>query len=141
MSQENENPEVGSDEPESTDDAESETNEDPMEGAPEDNTDESESTDEPEDTDSEPVEKSDDPILKALAAMEDRINKRFDKVEAEVDEVRGVAKAAEATVEKAMKRRADSKGGGNDSTTKVKTEKKEGNDPSSFKGVLNLPGL
>jgi hypothetical protein len=140
MSQEIEDTEVVDDDQQTTDEDTEDTEEETSEDATVDTDDEN--ADEPEDAPAEePVAKTGDPVLKALAAMEGRMNKRFDKIEGEVEEVRGVAKAADEKVEKAMKRRADSKGGGNDSTTKVKTEKKDGDDPASFKGVLNLPGL
>ena len=89
-------------------------------------------------SDDVPVEKIDDPILKALIAMEGRMNKKFDTIEKSVDEVRGVAKTADEKVEKALLRRADSKGGENDSTTKVTEKGKKDNDPSSFTGILGL---
>lgn len=145
MSQENENTEVVDDVQQTTEEetseeetSEEETSEEETseEETSEENTGE-ETTDESEVA---PVAKSDNPILQALAAMETRINKRLDKIEGEVDEVRGVAKAADKKVEKATKRRADSKGGGNDSTTKVETTKGK-DDPASFKGVLGLSGL
>jgi len=81
-----------------------------------------------------------DAILAALAAMEKKFDQRFEGIEKSVEDIRGVANASAEQVNKALRKRADSKGGAPDSTTKV-TEKKNSKDEGSFAGVLGLPGV
>lgn len=149
MDNDNDSAEVVIDDPQATDDgsadAPEETPVDAPEGEPTDEPTDDASDDASDDAgddsdlpDDAPVAKTDDPILKAIAAMEGRMTKKFEKIEQSVEDVRGVAKAADEKVEKAMLRRADSKGGDNDNTTKVTEKGNAKDDPSSFKGVLGL---
>jgi len=83
---------------------------------------------------------ADDLILKAIAAMEKKFDQKFGDVEKAIDDVRGVANASAEKVDKALRKRADSRGGAPDSTTKVAETKKK-KDEGSFSGVLGLPGV
>lgn len=94
-----------------------------------------------EEPEAQPATKgTDDPILKALAAMEKKFDQKFGDVEKAIDEVRGVANASVEKVDKALRKRADSRGGAPDSTTKVAETKKK-KDEGSFSDVLGLPGV
>jgi hypothetical protein len=83
---------------------------------------------------------TDDPILKAIAAMEKKFDQKFGDVEKAIDDVRGVANASAEKVDKALRKRTDSRGGAPDSTTKVAETKKK-KDEGSFSDVLGLPGV
>jgi len=89
----------------------------------------------------EPVAKSDNLVLKAIEALEKKLDekfeKKFDAVEKSLDDIRSMAKASEEKVDKALRKRADSRGGAPDRTTKV-TEKSNTKDEGSFTGVLGL---
>ena len=89
----------------------------------------------------EPVAKSSDVVLQAIQALgkklDEKFEKKFGEVEKSLDDIRKVAKASEEKVDKALLKRADSRGGAPDRTTKV-TETSKSNDESSFSGVLGL---
>lgn len=89
----------------------------------------------------EPVEKSNNTVLSAIAALEKKLEAKFehkfDEVAKSLDSIRRMAEASEEKVDKALRKRADSRGGAPDRTTKV-TEKSNGNDESSFSSVLGL---
>lgn len=83
-----------------------------------------------------------DAILAAIAAMEKKFDTKFDDVRKEIGEVREVATGASEKVDKAMRTRADSRGGQASKTTKPveePTEKRDDNADGSFAGVLGLP--
>lgn len=91
---------------------------------------------EPESTD-EPVAKDDNLVLKAIEALEKKFDQKFEDVEKSVDDIRNMAKASDEKIDKAFRKRADSRGGAPDRTTKV-VEKSNGKDEGSFSGVLGL---
>lgn len=89
----------------------------------------------------EPVAKSSDVVLQAIQALEKRLDEKFEKkfgeVEKSLDDIRKVAKTSEEKVDKALLKRADSRGGAPDRTTKV-TDTSKANDEGSFSNVLGI---
>jgi len=96
---------------------------------------------ETEETVEEPVEKNDNLILSAIESLEKKLEAKFehkfDEVAKSLDSIRKMAEASEEKVDKALRKRADSRGGAPDRTTKV-TEKSNGKDDGSFSSVLGL---
>lgn len=90
----------------------------------------------------ESVAKSDNVVLKAIEALEakleEKFEKKFDAVEKSLDDIRSMAKASEEKVDKALRKRADSRGGAPDRTTKVAEKGNAGKNEGSFSSVLGL---